>query len=274
MFFWKKETGNSSSSAAWNKRYREILMFLAGLTLTSVAVFLARSRIHAMEFELRRNVSPVGIVVPSTPISSGEVFSERNLAKKTVPVSGTSGRNVRAEEFELLVGARAKGNIAPGDPILWSDVEEPFEMEKLSQIVPQGRRALTIVADSSSSFSGCIRPGDRIDLLCNGGNGISNQTWIHGIPVISVDRNFNRPPSKDESADISTITVSVTPEEGRMIATGAGGGRLHWFLRNPEEPPERVSRISGKSHPLFLPIEIWKGGIRESGTHPHYGNPE
>ncbi len=248
-------------------------MLLAGLALTLSAVFLARHRFSAMENELRRKVSPVEIVVPSRPISSGEAFSRDNLSKKTVPSSGTSGRNVPANEFELLIGARSRGNLAEGEPILWSDVEEPFEAENLSRIVPRGRRALTIEADFSSSFSGLILPGDRVDLLCSSANGIPARTWIRGIPVISVDRNFNRPPSKEESSGISTITVSVTPEEGTMIAAAARGGQLHWFLRNPEEPDDPVPVMTGKPGPVPHFIEIWKGGIREPGAGFLKGEP-
>ncbi|MDA8122129.1 MAG: Flp pilus assembly protein CpaB [Deltaproteobacteria bacterium] len=263
MFFWKKKKESSSSSGAWNKWSREILLFLAGLTLTLSAIFLARHRIAAVEREIRVQSSPVEIVVPSVLISAGEVFSEQNLAKKTVPASGTSNRNVPASEYELLVGARAKGNLAAGEPVLWSDVEEPFDMDKFSQVVPAGRRALTIEADVSSSFAGLIRPGDRVDLLCDGENGKTVKSWIRAVPVISVDRHYNRPPSGEESKEISTITVSVTPEEGITLASGARGGRLHWFLRNPDEPSRPATRNARISTTFRKKVEIWKAGILE-----------
>lgn len=263
MLFWKKMKESSSSSVGWSRKHREILLFLAGLVLTLSAIFLARHRIAAVEKEIRVKVSPVEIVVPSLPISSGETFSVKNLAKKTVPASGTSNRNVPAAEFELLVGARAKGNLAAGEPILWSDVEEPFDVDKFSQAVPAGRRALTIDADSSSSFAGLIRPGDKVDLLCDRENGKSVRIWIRAVPVISVDRHYNRPPSGEESREISTITVSVTPEEGKTLASGARGGRLHWFLRNPEEPAEPATRSAKRSPPIHKHVEIWKAGIKE-----------
>jgi pilus assembly protein CpaB len=273
LLFWKKRKESSSSSGGWNKRYREILLFLAGLALTLSAIFLARHRIAAVEREIRVQSSPVEIVVPSVPISAGEGFSEQNLAKKTVPASGTSNRNVPAAEFELLVGARAKGNLIAGEPILWSDVEEPFEMDKFSQAVPAGRRALTIEADISSSFAGLIRPGDRVDLLCDGENGKSVKTWIRAVPVISVDRHYNRPPSGEESKEVSTITVSVTPEEGITLASGARGGRLHWFLRNPDEPSGAATRNAKRSAPFRKDVEIWKAGVRELEPPAAHGDP-
>ncbi len=258
-----KRKEGSSSFGGWNKKYREILLFMAGLILTLSAVFLARNRIAAVEREIRVKTSPVEIVVPAIPIPAGGVFSEQNLAKKAVPATGTSRRNVPAAEFELLVGARSKANLTAGEPILWSDVEEPYEMDKFSLTVPAGRRALTLETDISSSFAGLIRPGDRVDLLFSRENGKPVQTWIRAVPVISVDRHYNRPPSGEENKEITTVTVSVTPGEGMILAAGARSGHLHWFLRNPEEPSGSASPSGKKHKEIRENIEIWKAGVQE-----------
>lgn len=260
MFFWKRKKENSSSRTGWNKKSKELLLLFAGLALTLSAIFFARQRITATERDLHRKAAPVDIVVPSVPIPAGSVFTEQNLAKKPVPASGTSNRNVPAGEFELLIGARAKGNLAAGEPILWTDVEEPFDPEKFSQIIPAGRRAFTIEATTSSSFAGLLRPGDSVDLLCEGGDGKGTRTWLRAIPVISVDRHFSRTPSKEESRDVSTVTVTVTPEEGKLLAMAAREGRIHWFLRNPDES---VATFQPRIKQAAENIEIWKGGVPE-----------
>jgi Flp pilus assembly protein CpaB len=233
------------------------------VALTLAAILLARQRILAAEMDIRRKAAPVDIVVPSAPIPVGGLFTEKNLARKSVPVSGTGSRNVPAAEFELLLGARAKGDLAEGEPILWTDVEEPFDSDNFSRTIPSGRRALTFEADISSSFAGLIRPGDSVDLLYEGDKSIGARAWINAVPVISVDRQFGRAPSKEESREVSTITLSVTPEEGRLLATKAREGRIFWFLRNPDEP-SRSGVTSGLRAEQAPPItEIWKAGIRE-----------
>jgi pilus assembly protein CpaB len=260
LFFWKRKKENSSSRTGWNKKSKELLLLLAGLALTLTAIFFARQRITATERDLHRKAAPVDIVVPSVPIPAGSVFTEQNLAKKPVPASGTSSRNVPAREFELLIGARAKGNLAAGEPILWTDVEEPFDPEKFSQIIPAGRRAFTIEATTSSSFAGLLRPGDSVDLLCEGGDGKGTRTWLLAIPVISVDRHFSRAPSKEESRDVSTVTITVTPEEGKLLAMTAREGRIHWFLRNPDESAATFHPRTKQAAEI---TEIWKAGIPE-----------
>lgn len=273
MFFWTRKAGNSSSCESRTKRSRDLLLLFAGLALTLAAVFLARQRIVTAQREIQRQAVPVDVVVPSVPIQAGDAFSERNLAKKSVPEAGTSRRNVPASEFELLIGGHAKGNLSAGEPILWTDVEEPLESEKLSQTIPAGRRAYTFETTISSSFAGLIRPGDSVDLLCEGDNGKRFSTWIRKIAVISVDRNFAKMPTREESREISTVTVSVTPEEGSFLARAAREGHIHWFLRNPDEPLKSSGTILTRAKPATEKIEIWKAGIQELPARPANGEP-
>jgi len=240
------------------------------LTLTSI--FLARQKIVAAEKEIQRNAAPVDIVVPSVPIQAGDLFSEQNLARKSVPTSGTSTRNVPATEFELLIGGHSKGNLSAGEPILWTDVEEPLDSEKFSLTIPAGRRAFTFEADISSSFAGLIRPGDSVDLLCEGESGKRTRTWIRAIAVISVNRHFSRIPTKEESQEVSTMTISVTPEEGSFLAMAARGGHIHWFLRNPNEPSKSAVTFPARTKQPAEKIEIWKAGLQEFS--PSFPNGE
>jgi Flp pilus assembly protein CpaB len=240
---------------------KELAPLALGLLLTAVALAAAGRRIAAVEKDIRQQASPVDVVVASVPIASGEPFSERNLAKKSVPSAGTGRRNVPASEHELLLGARARVPVAAGEPVFWTDVEEPYETDAFSRGIAPGRRALTLGADMTSSFAGMLHPGDRVDLLC-GTDGKSRSEWVRDIPVAAVDRNHARLGRPSDGAEPASVTLMVTPEEGARISHFAGSGKLHWFLRNPEDntahprPGKPESRRS-------LPVEIWKAGVRE-----------
>jgi pilus assembly protein CpaB len=270
LFFWTKKKENSSSRAGWNRKSRELILLVAGVALTLSAIFLARQRITAAETDIRRKIAPIYIVVPSVPIPAGAVFSEGNLSRKSVPEAGIGSRNVPAADFELLIGARAKGNLAAGEPILWTDVEEPFDAENFSATIPTGRRAFTFEASIASSFAGLIRPGDCVDLLCEGDYANAMQAWVRAVPVLSIDRHYRRPPAGEESHEISTITVSVTPEEGRYLARLARNGSIHWFLRNPDEPRKPAPSPASSAKSTQEKVEIWKAGVQE--TVPPFAN--
>jgi Flp pilus assembly protein CpaB len=230
---------------------------IAGILLTTTAILLARSRIEAARLDVIGKSRPTEIVVASRSIRVGEIFSTGNLAKKAIPVSGTGKRNVPASDFNLLLNARSKGEIEPGEPVLWTDVDEPFEVDGFSLAVARGRRALTLEAGPTDSFSGLVRTGDRVDLLCKPTN-----AWIRDIEVLAVDRSYNRSGAREQD-DVSTLTLSVSVDEGNRLAECKQDGTVTWFLRNPAD--NMVSSV-GKRPLSPPPVEIWKGGIPQSSV--------
>ncbi|HAM32199.1 MAG TPA: Flp pilus assembly protein CpaB [Deltaproteobacteria bacterium] len=257
LFASMKRKALSFSSGKWAGKARALLPLLAGLLLCGITLAAAGRRIATVEKDIRRQANPVEVVVAALPIAVGEAFGERNLAKKAVPSSGTGQRNVPAGDFELLLGARAKTAIDPGEPVLWTDVEEPYDTDAFSRIVLPGRRAMTLGVDTTSSFAGLLHPGDRVDLLVETSDA-NSAGWIRNIPVIAVDRDHHRLAHPSDKTETSTVTLMVTPGEGTRIARGSG--KVHWFLRNPEDnvsvaPSPRLQSAAS------LGVEIWKGGM-------------
>jgi pilus assembly protein CpaB len=263
LFSWMKRDVRSFFSGRWSVRTKELYSLGIGVLLTGLALAAAVHRISAVEQDLRQKANPVEVVVASTPIAPGETFSSANLARKPIPASGTGKRNVPASEFELLLGASSRNPVGPGEPVLWTDVQEPFEIEAFSKTVAAGQRAFTVAVDAISSFAGLLRPGDRVDLLSSDADG-KGAVWIRNIPVIAVDRHLDRLAAPAESTDASTVTLMVTPAEGARIARAGDHAKFHWFLRNPEDnvPARRGNIVKHVAPPA---VEIWKGGVRMPG---------
>jgi pilus assembly protein CpaB len=238
----------------------DLLPMGVGVLLVALALAAAGKRVSTMEADIRRRARPVEVVVASVPIPAGSEFTRENLAKKPVPASGTGNRNIPAGDFELLIGARSKSPIDPGEPVLWTDVEEPYDADTFSRMVPAGRRALTIGVDLTSSFAGLLQPGDRVDLLAERTD-VKSSAWIRDVPVIAVDRHHNRLARPQDGPETGTVTLMVTPGQGAGIAKASSTGKLHWFLRNPDDNTAETPRHAGDS-PAGLPVEIWKGGLK------------
>jgi len=233
------------------------------------ALAAAGRRVATVEKDILRQANPVEVVVASIPIPAGDMFSARNLAKKSIPSSGTGQRNVPASEFELLVGARAKTAIDPGEPVLWTDAEEPFDTEIFSKTVLPGRRAMTLGVDTTSSFAGLLHPGDRVDLLVER-SGTSPPDWVRDIPVIAVDRDHDRLAHPSEKEETATVTLMVSPGEGSRIARASG--KVHWFLRNPDDNAAEAKDPPAGST-TYRAVEIWKAGVKVSPVPASRENP-
>ena len=265
MFASMKRKARSFFSAKPAGRFREGIPLVLGAILAGIALAAASRRISAVEREIHDRLNPVEVVVAAAPITTGETFSEGNLARKSIPASGTGIRNVPAAEFGLLLGGRSRNPVEPGEPVLWTDVEEPYDTKPFSRGITAGRRAMTLGVDASSSFAGLLHPGDRVDLLCETGGkgGGGGSRWVRDIAVAAVDRNHDRHGKPADSPDAATVTLLVTPAEGSRIAASAGSGRIHWFLRNPDDNTIFTPAAGGipKSPPA---VEVWKGGLPES----------
>jgi pilus assembly protein CpaB len=248
----------SFSSGKWAAKVRMLLPLFAGLLLCGFALAAAGRRMATIEKDILRQANPVEVVVASVPIPAGDTFSARNLAKKAIPSSGTGQRNVPASDFELLVGARAKTAIDPGETVLWTDVEEPFDTDGFSSTILPGRRAMTLGVDTTSSFAGLVHPGDRVDLLVDR-SGSHSADWVRDIPVIAVDRDHNRIGHPSDKEEAATVTLMVRPGEGSRIARASG--KVHWFLRNPND-----NAAEAEGHPAkpmtSRAVEVWKGGVK------------
>ena len=260
MFASMKRKARSFSSGKWAGKVRAVVPPLAGLLLCGFALAAAGRRVATVEKEIQMKANPVEVVVASLPIPAGETFGTQNLARKAVPASGTGQRNVPASEFELLVGARARTAIDPGEPVLWTDVEEPYGTDSFSRTVLPGRRAMTLGVDTASSFAGLLHPGDRVDLLVERSGGDS-AGWVRDIPVIAVDRDHNRLAHPSDKGETATVTLMVRPGEGSRIARASG--KVHWFLRNPDD--NAAGAPAPPSKPMtFRAVEVWKAGVKVS----------
>jgi len=256
--FWKRKEGDSSSFAAWSAKFRSAVPLLAGVVLTVLAVTLARNRIAALEREIRDRNEPVEIVVAAEEIPASSTLSVANLAKKPVPASGAGRRNIPAAEFEQILGSRARGSIGAGEPLLWSDLEDPSANRRFSRSIPPGRRAITVDADRRSSFAGMLRPGDRVDLLVEREAGGGFRPLLSDVPVLAVDRSVRVAGEGEEPPDASTLTLSLLPAEGTRLAHASRNGRIAYLLRNPEDR-SRPSAWPHRTRNGFM-VEIWKAG--------------
>lgn len=261
MFSWKKKEG-SSSSAAWKSRARELFPLAAGTVLTILAVLAARQRVASLEREILERDRPIEVVVAAAPIPSGGSLGEAELAKKAIPASGATGRNVPAAEFARLLGATVRNEIAAGEPVLWTDVDDPDGPGDFSGTIPAGRRAITIDADARASFSGLLRPGDRVDILSEPAEGTGFRPLLSDVPVVAVDHVFRRSAAGDDPSGTSTLTLSVSPAESESLAAALGRGGIQVLLRNPRDR-SRPPRNPARRRPAARTVEIWKGGVPE-----------
>lgn len=137
------------------------------LGLGGLAGWLSYSHLVQAEERLRSEIllseKRVPVIVAAKPLVPGTTLSESLLAIRELPEAWVMPDALSEETLELALGREVVRAVASGAPVAMADLVEPGRVEGPPQPRP-GYRLLSIPADETSSVSGLIRVGDRVDL--------------------------------------------------------------------------------------------------------------
>ena len=123
----------------------------------------------------------------------------------------------------------------PGDWILKGKLTEKGQMGAVASL-PAGMAAVTILVDGTTCHSGMLRPGNRVDLLLTYQDTsleTSQQktiTVLEFVEVFAVDARIYGIDKAGDSA-AKTVSLLVTPEQGKAVTLGSRVGILSTMMR-------------------------------------------
>jgi len=123
--------------------------------------------------------------------------------------------------------------------VLWNHFRTEDSFERLSAIISQPTRAISLNFSGDCGVAGWIRPSDHVDILGTfidpkDGQMIS-VTLLENVLILATDRTAAKAPTKaDSKRSYDTVTMMVLPEEAEVLALAAELGKLRLTLRNPE----------------------------------------
>jgi pilus assembly protein CpaB len=149
---------------------------------------------------------------------------------------------------EAMVGAVVRRRIAAGEPIADGLVVKPGDRGFLAAVLEPGMRAVSVPINPTSSHSGLIFPGDRVDLIltqslvtneAEGAVRRVSETVLSNIRIIAMGSDTSDDPQKGEANDrAKTATFEVTPQQAEQVALLTEHGKLSLSLRSLALSPE------------------------------------
>ena len=237
--------------AASSKRTFTLLIIAVGLGV--LGAFLTMLYLKARESSLRDMLKPksepIAIVVASKDLLKGDILDTSSLSIRKIPSNFVDANAVRPQQFDAIAGKVIQQNLATGKMLLHSFVAAEFPLD-FSDTIDIKRRAMTIQVDEMSTFTGLLRPGNRIDLFVNISNVEGSQKNIvpvlENVEVLTTGRDSARDYSEKVrflrggvdpgiNQNFTTVTLNVTPKEGAILATAKDKGDLLALLRNRKD---------------------------------------
>jgi pilus assembly protein CpaB len=138
---------------------------------------------------------------------------------------------------DKLIGRGVIQPIYRGEWILSSKLAGENAGYGLPSLIPPGMRAVSVRVNDTSSVSGFVLPGTRVDVLLTGEPQGSNQTQtttvLENVMVLANGTKLERAAGGGEPISASVITLLVSPDDAEKLTLASNQGRIQFALRNP-----------------------------------------
>jgi pilus assembly protein CpaB len=131
--------------------------------------------------------------------------------------------------------------IARGEFILTSKLAGENAGYGLPALIPPGMRAVSVRVNDTTSVSGFVQPGTRVDVLLTGNPEGSNEqqttTILENVAVIATGQKMERN-AAGEARTTPVVTLLVSPDDAQKLTLASNQGHIQLALRNPLDTRE------------------------------------
>ncbi|RBP51381.1 Flp pilus assembly protein CpaB [Arenicella xantha] len=233
-------------------------MLLVALVVGVLAFFTATSYLSDAEENIKRSLAgidgeTIDVVVASVDIAPGDAVSSQNLAVAQLSTANLSGAVVTPDMFDGVDGSLLKVPMSRGEPLLEHFLEGVL-IERFSELLEDGQRAVTIEVDTLTSNAGLLSVGDHVDIFLSGpfaesetdGDGAKSNEEVlvplyQRIKVVAVDRHplltreqdYRRQDylNDDEAFDYTSVTLALHADNADNLAFASSLGEIVFLLR-------------------------------------------
>jgi pilus assembly protein CpaB len=126
--------------------------------------------------------------------------------------------------------------IARGEFILTNKLAGENAGSGLPSLIPPGMRAISVRVNDTTSVSGFVLPGTRVDVLLTGNPQGSNEqqttTVLENVAVLATGQRLERN-SAGEAQSAPVVTLLLSPDDTEKLTLATSQGHIQLALRNP-----------------------------------------
>jgi pilus assembly protein CpaB len=178
------------------------------------------------------------------------------LEDKDIRVVHFPSENLPVGTFHTKTKVVGRGVILPiarGEFVLPNKLAGENAGSGLPSLIPPGMRAVSVRVNDTTSVSGFVQPGTRVDVLLTGNPQGSNEqqttTVLENVAVIATGTRLERN-SAGEAQSAPVITLLVSPDDAERLTLASSQGHIQLALRNPLDT-QQTDVAAVKSNSLY-----------------------
>jgi pilus assembly protein CpaB len=232
---------------------KRIIFLLLAVIVAGTTAFLARAWLQSERAAIAAQMGgqrPVAkpatqVLVARAAIRTGQLIKPDDLRWQPWPLGNLPASYIVEGKRPIgdFVGAVARSQFHVGEPIVESDIVMPGSRGFLAAVLKPGLRAVSVPATATSTVSGFIYAGDRVDVLLThtleGQNGHHNatETILRNARVIAMDQKLDFTPG-DKPDVAKTATLELTAKQTEIVTLAVKMGELSLVLRSLQDPAD------------------------------------
>ncbi len=180
--------------------------------------------------------SPAGpeVIVAANDLEVGAKIEDRDIRMVRFP-SGDLPPNSQTQKSKV-VGRGVILPISKGEFILPGMLAGENAGSGLPALIPPGMRAVSVRVNDTTSVSGFVLPGTRVDVMLTGNAQGSNEqqttTVLSNVAVIATGQKLERN-AAGEAQSSPVVTLLVSPDDAQKLTLAVSEGHIQLALRNP-----------------------------------------
>jgi pilus assembly protein CpaB len=216
-------------------RRRFVVILLVASVMGLLASLLVYRVLNQVAAAAAGQNSQEQIVVAAANMSLADTVTPQHV--KLMPWPKTSVPDGAFRSLQEVEGRVVRSSIVAGEPLMEGKLAPQLSGRGgiMPMLVPEGRRAVTIKVDDAVRESGFVLPNSRVDVLVSMAKTKNSDERIakvilQDILVLAAGQTVEMRDNKPVT--VTTVTVSLTPEQTERLAVAQAEGKLTLAMRN------------------------------------------
>ena len=210
------------------------------------------------------------ILVAADDLQVGTKIEEKDI--KSVRFPSADLPNGVFHLKNKVIGRGVVAPIARGEFILTNKLAGENAGSGLPSLIPPGMRAVSVRVNDTTSVSGFVLPGTRVDVLLTGspqGSGEPQTTTVlENVAVIATGQRLERNSAGDPQ-NTPVITLLVSPDDAQKLTLASNQGHIQLALRNPLDTRQE-ELAAAKSSSLYKVAPVAAAPAAPSQPRPRH----